>query len=148
MTDIWMVLLGGALTLAGTGLTELVRSREASKDRRERRGEMRREYNRDILDQLQTAASLYQKSLIAYGIAARELASGESVPAAIDETLRAARATFQALLYRVDPKVTAALTAWENAAVNLSQDEGGSALESSSWDNAMRVSGVAVRNNL
>lgn len=146
--ELWSVVLGGVLTLAGTGLAELVRSREASKERRERRAELRREYNRDVLDQLQTAASSYQKALVAYRLEAEVAPPGADVPAAVDEQLRSARTSFQALLYRVDVKVTAALVAWEVQAVELSQGEGSSALESTRWEEAMKASGAAVRANL
>lgn len=139
------VLLGGALTLAGTGLVEVIRTRSASSQRKETRSAVKRDYTRVTMDRLQAAAGKYQATLRLYE---RALTTASAVAPALEDQLAAHRAEFKTQVYRAPQPVTEAMLAWERAATEWSQQEGSRGTEATRWEEAMKRCGSAVKDHL
>lgn len=142
---LWSVALGGGLTLLGTSLVELLKSRSSSKQRREDRQNTAREVMRTAIHELQTAAANYQATLRRYE---RALQEEQPITPQLDDELGERRAAFQLLVYRVPASPRDAMLAWEQAAVNWSQQEASAAIETQRWEDAMRACGFAIRASL
>jgi hypothetical protein len=143
-TAVWAfigVVVGGLLTVAAQATAESLKARAAARARREQRARASREFQRDTLIELQAAMADYRAALDRDRSQILPLRSTE-------QQVAAARARYQMLVHRVSssPAREAALE-WEVAALPWFQgdDSGTAAAEAGAWEEAMRVTGEAVR---
>ena len=134
------VLVGGLFTFAGTAWAEQRKAGAAREDRREKRDQLAREFQRETLVRLQEAMGTYRDALVAY--------EQEDRPSAHeDRAVSRARVGFQMLVHRVSAAPTrTAVLAWEAEALAwFQEDDGGTAArEAGAWDAAMRSTGAAI----
>lgn len=136
------VVVGGVLTIVGQGVAEWVKALVATHERRDRRAQLSREFQREAMVRLQESMATYRGSLSQYQ---RMSAPSEE----IDAALAGSRVAFQLLLHRVaDADVRRAAGNWEAEALRWFQrdDAGTAQLEAGTWEAAMRISGEAIRN--
>jgi len=135
------VVAGGLLTVLGQTAAELLKSRVASRERRERRQQLAREHQRETIVLLFAALAGYRKALN------RDRSLTIPTPQSEAE-LTSARVAYQAVVHRVsDQAARSAVQAWESEALLWFQrdDEGRAERESSTWDVAMKALGEANR---
>lgn len=141
----WDIVLGGAITLAGTLVTQGAGFMVAKGQRVETRRVVANQFRREALDKLQDAAKSYRVALVGYN---DELEATGSTSTVTEAGLRAARMDFQALVHRVDDEVSLRLTTWEKSAVDWSQGAGSAALEEARWTEAMVRCGSSLKATL
>lgn len=135
------VVAGGILTVGGQATAELIKGKVATRERQDRRAQLSREFQRSTLIDVQAAMTAYRAALGRDG--------RQTVPSAdSEEQLTAARATYQTLLHRVSSTTARdAVQAWEAEALRWFQkdDLGSAGRETTSWLEAMRQTGAAIR---
>lgn len=139
----WLdTVLGGALVLVGTVLVQVMESRRTQELRRDARQDASNDRRRTVLEDFCETAKTYRSALATQ----QDLAnSGTEPPDTTRRDLREARMDYQALLYRVDPRLIEAFTAWEKGAISWANGDGSITQENTLWKNCMKLSGHRLR---